>query len=117
MKLLKSLLTIALVIVILAAGLNVAVNRGIVTEQALAKYNLTPALALFRNKANLDQAGGQVTNLAERSKELGQGSQQVLGTFIEAEEDGEAFHSKAFEYGRYLYCQQVVKEYEKKNQE
>jgi len=37
---------------------------------------------------------------------------QVLGAAIQATQSGDPIHEKAWEYGKYMYCQQVVKEWE-----
>lgn len=47
-----------------------------------------------------------------RGQELGAHTQQVLGAAIEPSSKEQAIHEKAFEYGRYVYCQEVVKSYE-----
>lgn len=38
----------------------------------------------------------------------------ILGTAVQQSSDSGSIQEKAFEYGRYLYCQQVVKDYESK---
>lgn len=59
-------------------------------------------------------AGSQLQTLAQRAEEVGQHAQNVLGTSIQVnEEKAKApIHETAIEYGRYIYCKQVVSEFE-----
>jgi hypothetical protein len=72
----------------------------------------------------------QTQQLSERTKEVSTHVGAVLGKYVdsneivkpveEKKEDDEAnssqpIHEKAFEYGRYQYCQQVIKDYESSN--
>lgn len=41
----------------------------------------------------------------------------ILGTAVQQSSESGSIQEKAFEYGRYLYCQQVVKDYESKTKE
>jgi hypothetical protein len=64
----------------------------------------------FLSQTNLDQT----KVLSSRVKEAGEHVQEVLGDQIEVDEAAEKkpLHEKTIEYARYLYCQQVVNEYE-----
>lgn len=58
----------------------------------------------------------QIEQVAERGKIVSEQIGQVLGDFVQVNEQAEgnkALHDKAFEYGQYLYCQQVVEVYER----
>lgn len=57
----------------------------------------------------------QIETLTERGKEVGEHVSKVLGESIQASEDEVPIHERAFEYGRYIYCQEVVREYEEKS--
>lgn len=60
----------------------------------------------------------EVGTLTQRGKETAEQAQQVLGKAITVDESsGEQLHERALEYGKYLYCQQVVKEWEKNHPE
>lgn len=63
-----------------------------------------------------EDAKKQLEVLSERSQEVGEHSQKVLGETIkineQAEKDERPIHEKAFEYGKYVYCRQVVDDYE-----
>lgn len=56
----------------------------------------------------------QLQTVGTRTGELGSTVGQVLGEAVKtASSSGEStLQERAFDYGRYLYCQQVVKEYE-----
>lgn len=41
----------------------------------------------------------------------------ILGTAVQQSSESGSIQEKAFDYGRYLYCQQVVKDYELKTKE
>lgn len=68
-------------------------------------------------------ASNQLNVLAKRGQEVNNQTQQVLGQYVQSVQeedtnqstDKQPLHEQAFEYGRYLYCQQVVKDYEGKH--
>jgi hypothetical protein len=107
MHLLKSFLLVILVIVIGLAGFQVALNRGLIKNEALAAFN---EKYLAKSMASATSQFSQV------SSRLGIASQEggaVLGAVVQVnEEEKKPIHDKAFEYGRYLYCQQVIKDYD-----
>jgi len=51
--------------------------------------------------------------LASKSAEAKTHLSQVLGESTDESDSTKAPHEKALEYGRYLYCKQVVEDYEK----
>ena len=56
----------------------------------------------------------QTQTFLQRGNEVVSHTQNVLGTQITAEEEKTPISQRAFEYGRYLYCQQVIKDYEQR---
>lgn len=54
----------------------------------------------------------QVSVLSERSQEAFSQTQKVLGESITANPEKQPLHEKALEYGQYIYCKQVVDQYE-----
>lgn len=78
--------------------------------------NLKPSELQF-SKEDL-QAFGQnglreIQILAEKAKEAGGVAQEFVQEAIKVKEpDDKNISEKAFEYGRYIYCQEVVKQYE-----
>lgn len=61
-----------------------------------------------------DATGEQLSLVSNRTAEVSETVGEVLGTAIkEASPSGSSsLQERAFDYGRYLYCQQVVKDYE-----
>ncbi len=61
----------------------------------------------------------EFNTISQRGQEVTSQATKVLGAAIsESSSSGDTekpLHTKALEYGRYLYCQEVVKEYEKSN--
>lgn len=128
----KNFLLAILWLVIISAGIYVAYQRD--AFASLPKVNEVLSSLLNKKSGetstlgitplnNLDQAKietafsdatAQLKVLGARGQETGLMSSQVLGDFIQVNEaDNEKSTSeKALEYGRYLYCQQVVKEWE-----
>lgn len=55
-----------------------------------------------------------ISSTVSQSTQVAGQAQNVLGTYIEPTlaEDEQPLHQRAFEHGRYLYCQEVIKEYE-----
>lgn len=80
----------------------------------------TPLKNLDYEQFNVLSQNGleQAQVLSERAKETTGHLQQILGDKIEVDEQAEsqkknkAIHEKAIEYTRYLYCKQVVDEWE-----
>ncbi len=64
----------------------------------------------------------QTQILGERAKETTQHVQRVLGETVKIDQEGsraqkeKAIHEKTLEYAQYLYCQQVVTDWEKTHQ-
>lgn len=58
-------------------------------------------------------ASSQLQTLTERAGEVSQHAQAVLGASIQVNEsEKKPIHQSALEYGRYIYCKQVVMDYE-----
>jgi fumarylacetoacetate (FAA) hydrolase family protein len=139
MKLIKSVFLAGLFFVVLAAGAFAMYNRGAfnslnfdTTQANQLLEKLPPQLASFLPKNNSNQesentiettksisfdqkaAEEQIKILTERSEEVSTEIGKVLGDFIQVNETGEnqALHEKALEHGQYVYCQQVVEQYE-----
>lgn len=81
-------------------------------------------------KVNLDQVNfsqtdleklgseglSQVKILSDKAKEAGSVAQDFVEEVVQEEKtDDKNVSEKAFEYGRYIYCKEVVKEYEASN--
>lgn len=138
MRLIKRLLIIVFVLVLIVSGLIWADNKGYLkhpvfakTSQLIKKIPIQNLTNVFNKKeANNDEqklsnenlkkisedVEAQAKILGQRAKETSEQVQQVLGESIQVNEDEENdknMSTKALEYGRYLYCQTVVDEWEK----
>lgn len=55
----------------------------------------------------------QIKTLAQKAKEAGTVGQEFVQEIVKVDENNEKnISEKAFDYGRYIYCQEVVKQYE-----
>lgn len=61
-----------------------------------------------------NNASEQLQTLGSRATEVTKQAGSVLGTAVQQASGSDTIQDRAFEYGRYLYCQQVVKDYESK---
>ncbi len=53
-----------------------------------------------------------LSELSSRAKTVAEQTGSVLGTAVQQSSESGSLQERAFDYGRYLYCQQVVKDYE-----
>ena len=111
MKLISRLLVIAAVIIVLLYALNFTGAKGWLEGTPLQNIDYESLNPI--KKENVEQT--QV--LTERAKETTEHIQQILGDKIEVDEESKdkAIHEKAIEYTRYLYCRQVVDDWEAQN--
>ena len=65
----------------------------------------------------VQNAEAEITGLSQRTNEVGEHAGNVLGSSIEpaSDENVTPIHEKAFEYGKYIYCKQVVNDYQNQN--
>ena len=91
----------------------------------LAAYVLLPTQDTFSLKETANELGSKLSNLGGLNPELNQVATEVtqqatsltkdagnvLGT-ISSDKSDQPLHEKAFEYGRYEYCKQVISDYE-----
>lgn len=124
-KLLKIVIVFALIIF----AYRFARQQGLVkgsffdqSEAAIAELNpwreKAPELNLDLEKLGADGLM-QVQTLADKAKDAGSVAQEFVEEVVKVDENKDQnLSEKAFEYGRYIYCQEVVKQYdalEKKN--
>lgn len=108
------ILRIVVILLLLAAGgiyfLYQKSDGKILLEQPF----LQETLKLDNQKIEefAQSTSSELETLTERGKEVGEHAQNVLGRSVEVNEEQPALHERALEYGRYVYCQQVVEEYE-----
>lgn len=68
-------------------------------------------------QGSIQNAESEIFNLSERTVEVSKHAGNVLGSSVQPvpDENTTPVHEKAFEYGKYIYCKQVVEDYEKLN--
>lgn len=60
-----------------------------------------------------EEAATQITELSTRAQILGDNTEKVLSTAIQADTSSDSsMTDRAIEYGKYLYCKQVVADYD-----
>ncbi len=112
MKLVKNVFLFGLIIIVVLFGISFANSKGLLKNTPLEQININE-LDLF-SQENIKQT--QV--LSDRAKETSAHIQQILGDKIEVDEQShedqkeKAIHEKTVEYVRYLYCKQVVEDWE-----
>lgn len=109
-----------LLVLILGSGYYLLQQQGIISAPSLNQQSTLPISGEV--KGSSDSLTAQAGTLSERAQEVGQHIGNVLGTYVQpaSAPDNETnssstkppLHEQAFEYTRYLYCQQVVKDYE-----
>jgi hypothetical protein len=125
MGIIKLLLSIILLAVVGLGGLYVAENRGLVPKGTFANViNKAKTLPLPAQVANI-QSPQQAANFVSQqtaSITSKNASGSVLGAVSNAassvnlQKQDPPLTQRAFEYGRYIYCQQVVNDYQSRNQ-
>lgn len=115
-KLFKMGLLVVLFLVILAAGAKVASARGLIKPPAWFS-KATERFAFVSNMvAPLPPiAAEQVSVLSERLNVVSSHSGAILGDYVKETPPKEPIYNRTLEYGRYLYCQQVVDTYREKH--
>lgn len=66
---------------------------------------------------SVQEAESEISTLSQKTTEASKHAGNVLGSSIQSAEKEEStpLHEKAFEYGKYIYCKQVVEDYEELN--
>jgi hypothetical protein len=100
------------------------------TETIISKLKQTPLAPVAEKLEGIDiqqisqgiqesvkNAESEVTQVSKKTVEVGQHAENVLGSSVTApsSENTTPIHEKAFEYGKYIYCKQVVDDYETLN--
>ncbi|MFZ5376354.1 MAG: hypothetical protein ACOZAN_01635 [Patescibacteria group bacterium] len=121
MKVVKVALLITLVLVLVSSFLiakGYVDLKTVANGQLVAQLQKIPQLNSFFDEKNLATVGQdakkQTEILSSKAQEVGGHVSNVLGSTVEANEDQPSLQERAIDYGRYLYCQQVVKDYEKR---
>lgn len=91
------------------AGVFLAEKRGLVAQGTFA--NLVGQVAKVRPPKQLTENPQQITNFIASETQNAAQDGEVLGASLSIEREEPPFTQKAFEYGRYTYCQAVVDDY------
>lgn len=128
MQIIKTFFAFILIAVLAAGGYYYLANRGIVPADKVAQVQgvvegiqswpiakqitkplegikLTPQLPTLGEVTSTVQQVPQLSSVANQSGE-------VLGSSVQIETQNPPLPQRVFEYGRYTYCQEVVKDYE-----
>lgn len=68
-------------------------------------------------QVNVQNTEAEILELSEKTADVSKHATNILGSSVTvaSEQDATPIHEKAFEYGKYVYCKQVVDDYEKLN--
>lgn len=111
----KLLIRVAIILACLMLGLYALAYAN---DQEWLKNSPLSSFQLAKPPQLGEDALEQTQILGERAKETSEHVQQILGDTIEIDQEGtqtqkqKAIHEKTLEYARYLYCQQVVNDWE-----
>ncbi len=108
------LIILAIVVTVIAFGQS----WGLVLPEPIPSWisKLSPATQQVTNKIpqiNVDQVDDSLTNLTERSTVLKNTVSQIAAEAVKVDDQDKPLTEKALEYGRYLYCKQVVEDWER----
>ena len=60
----------------------------------------------------------QLSTLSSRAKEIGEYAQNAFNSGVKVDEENQTpLHERAIEYGQYIYCKQVIEDFEKNQSE
>lgn len=92
-----------------------AISQKVLGKNISLSSITTQSLSTEQLQSIVPQDDAQLGTLTKRGKEVGEHVAKVLGESIQADDsENVPIHERAFEYGRYIYCKEVVKDYEKK---
>ena len=108
------LIILAIVVTVIAFGQS----WGLVLPEPIPSWIsiLSPATQQLTNKIpqiNVDQVDDSLMNLTERSTVLKDTVSQIAKEAVKVDDQEKPLTEKALEYGRYLYCKQVVEDWER----
>ena len=105
----KKLLNLALIAVIALIAIYFAGEKNWLKNTPLKNFD-HQQLNIFSQEAS-----DQTKVLTSRAKETSEHVQKILGDNIEVNEaqKDKPLHEKTIEYARYLYCKQVVEDYQR----
>lgn len=112
----RKIFSIILVLLILTGGSIFLLDRTGKVSATELMNKLTQIIPVKQDRWQplADDAQVQVENLSSRAQDVAEHSQKVLGDSIQVnnQESDKNLGEKAIDYGRYLYCKQVVTDFE-----
>ena len=142
MNLVKILIRILLITSVVGGGVFVAKQKGIIQESELVKNFEEKGEELQGSVQGItDNIGKQTQEFSKRGQEVGEHVNNVLDDYVQPNEndsnsgdnssstnqsttdssssqendENKPIYEETLEYGQYLYCQQVIKDYEENN--
>lgn len=113
MALIRLLLTVVVLAVLATAGVYAAAQNGLISEEYLNKVPGLSSLVAQPQVADvLNNSQDGIKILSSTAQSTAESAGQVLGSQVEVGE--QPLPQRAFEFARYSYCQEVVKDYEKR---
>ena len=91
--------------------------EGTVLAPIADKFETIDSSELSQNfQMGVESAETEISGLSQKTIEVSKHAENVLGSSITAATNSATpIHERAFEYGKYVYCKQVVDDYEKTN--
>ncbi len=113
---LRKLIIIVVALLVLFGLYRLARAQGWLKHDIFSRFDLETTELNF-SKEDLQAFGEaglrEISVLAEKAKTAGGVAQEFVQDAVKVKEtDDKNISEKAFEYGRYIYCQEVVKQYE-----
>jgi hypothetical protein len=110
----KKVIILLIVIALTYGGYVFAKKQDWLSDEKTAPIDETLSKINAEDLKNLGQDGlEEIKILSEKAKVAGGVAQEFAQDAIKVKEnDDKSISDKAFEYGRYIYCQEVVKQYE-----
>jgi len=111
---LKKIIILLIVIALTYGGYVFAKQQSWLSDEKTAPIDETLSKINAEDLQNLGQDGlEEIKILSQKAKQAGGVAQKLAQDAIKVKEnDDKSISDKAFEYGRYIYCQEVVKQYE-----
>lgn len=111
MGLIRLLLTIVVLAVVATAGVYAAAQQGFISEEYISQVpGLSSLVAQPPITDVLNTSQESIKILSSSAQTTAESAGQVLGSQVEVGE--QPLSQRAFEFARYSYCQEVVKDYE-----
>ncbi len=116
----RKVLFIIAALLLLVGGYWWYTHRGFNVSQLFSKLSFPATFSVpkqFSGEIIPQNAEKSVQELTVRAQNAMNQAGTILGTAVQQSSESGSIQEKAFEYGRYLYCQQVVTDYESKTKE